>query len=1117
MGLQALSGLDFALFLNMKHLYAVVFLLCCTLPIVGQSVYAEFGKNRVQYHDDFDNWWMYETENFIIYWYGKGRNIGQTVVQMAELDNSEIQNALEFRFNDKIEIIVYVDLTDMHQSNIGIDEIFTSTAGTTKILGNKMFVYFNGDHQDLRHQIREGMASVYLESMLYGTNLQEIVQNAVLLNLPEWFKEGLSSYLGQPWSKHVDDRLRDLFQSSKKRHRNWKKISVDHPVIAGHSMWYYLAESYGRSSIANLLYLTRINRNLEDAFLYVLGITMDELEENWLQFFNQKYDQEVRDLISYNLSNEMDISNRRDREITELVLSPDGRYLAYVLNDIGKAKVYLHDLETDDRRMVLKTGMRNRLQKTETNYPLIAWSPDGSELSIIYEKRDVAYHAILEITSGMLVIDKLSPEYQRVYSMDYWSTDTLIFSASTEGLSDLFAYFPKTRESLQITDDYYDDLDVFVSHSIEGHKKHILFSSNRLHLKLQQERLDSLLPIDNFDIYMLDWEPDGESKLRNLTNSPKANDRQAKVIPEGSVVFLSDATGIWNRKLIEDPFGSSVQPKYVSNYNRNIRLHESNSSSDFLFQTTRTEMHNRLIKIPLLDVEGISPAVVTNPGERQDLIRLLPEPDDIKQVKGAEDITDPRYLFQSEFEGPVIDRPAQSRQDTQNIVTNEEEEEHTFDFLQLPETGQAVMYRPEDLVEFNFSRAIAYRLKFKLHDVQSTMDNSLLFTGLDNYAGMRQEFNTPPLGILLKAEIKDLFEDYVFEGGARFPTSFNGSEYFLLFSDRKKRIDKRYGFYRKTTVENAPDDALGRGKDQNVTVIGQVQLRYPLDIYTSIRATGTFRNDRLIHLATDQASLDSEIRDDQRAGLRLEYVYDNTLEKEINFLNGTRYKAWVEVVKKFDLNLFEEGETLTFNKGFMTVLGVDARHYQPLDKHSIFAARLFASTSFGSERIIYYLGGVENWLFSEYNNSIPVPQNINFAYQTIAAQMRGFKFNARNGASVALINTELRIPFLRYFSRTRIKSSFLRNFQAVGFFDVGTAWHGSDPFSDENPLNTLVLSNPPTVKVEVKYFRNPIILGYGAGVRTSILGYFVKLDYAWGYETKRIQDPILHLSIGTDF
>ena len=217
----------------------------------GQTTQTEFGKNRVQYHDQFQEWSQYESRNFLTYWYGDGRLIGQAVVQMAEYDFYEIQGILEHRMNDKIEIIVYNDVTDLKQSNIGSEEVFmtggneklnasnyksgtavgSNTGGQTKIVNNKMFVYFNGDHNDLRRQVREGVASVYLNAMLFGSNLQEIVQNAVMMNLPTWFKEGLISFVGEEWNTELDNQMRDLFQSG--LYEGFEEMAEAHPAHCG--------------------------------------------------------------------------------------------------------------------------------------------------------------------------------------------------------------------------------------------------------------------------------------------------------------------------------------------------------------------------------------------------------------------------------------------------------------------------------------------------------------------------------------------------------------------------------------------------------------------------------------------------------------------------------------------------------------------------------------------------------------------------------------------------------------------------------------------------------------------------------------------------------------------
>ena len=174
---------------------------------VSQAINTEFGKNRVQYHDDFNNWSRYETENFVTYWYGKSRNIAQPVIQLSEFDHDEIQRTLEYTLSDKIEIIVYIDINDLKQSNIGLEDAFTNTAGITKIQGNKMFIYFDGNHLNLRKEIRKGIANVYLTSILFSTSIQEIVQNALLLNLPDWFNDGLTNYAGSNWDYEIDDEI----------------------------------------------------------------------------------------------------------------------------------------------------------------------------------------------------------------------------------------------------------------------------------------------------------------------------------------------------------------------------------------------------------------------------------------------------------------------------------------------------------------------------------------------------------------------------------------------------------------------------------------------------------------------------------------------------------------------------------------------------------------------------------------------------------------------------------------------------------------------------------------------------------------------------------------------
>ncbi|MBX2817077.1 MAG: outer membrane protein assembly factor, partial [Saprospiraceae bacterium] len=473
-------------------------------------------------------------------------------------------------------------------------------------------------------------------------------------------------------------------------------------------------------------------------------------------------------------------------------------------------------------------------------------------------------------------------------------------------------------------------------------------------------------------------------------------------------------------------------------------------------------------------------------------------------IRSSENQSGQTYLFQSEFED-------MDSKKTERILSNEIADGKAVNTNKfLDRTAQF-----DDDTRINRLRIIPYRLKFQLHGLTTNVDNSLLFGGLDSYAGFKQEFEPVPPGLLLKATFKDLFEDYSFEGGVRFPTTFNGTEYFLVFDDNKKRIDKQYAFYRKTTSDNT---VVVPGADpqrtRNTILLGHYRLKYPLDIYNSVRATATLRQDKFTFLATDITTLDQSDEAAQRIGIKLEYVFDNAIDIDLNIRSGTRFKFSIEAIKRFKIDT--DPLDVSFSQGFMTVIGLDARQYFNFAKHSVFAVRGAAGTSFGSEKVLYYLGGTDNWLIPRTNQDIPQPEG-NFAYQTISPNLRGFDYNIRNGSTFAILNAELRIPFVKYLSRRPIRMSLLRHLQLVGFADVGAAWEGLSPFDEDNPINILNLANPPTVFVRVNYFRDPLVAGYGVGIRTQLFGYFLRLDYAWGLETRRVQEPKLHFSMGVDF
>jgi hypothetical protein len=93
----------------------------------------------------------------------------------------------------------------------------------------------------------------------------------------------------------------------------------------------------------------------------------------------------------------------------------------------------------------------------------------------------------------------------------------------------------------------------------------------------------------------------------------------------------------------------------------------------------------------------------------------------------------------------------------------------------------------------------------------------------------------------------------------------------------------------------------------------------------------------------------------------------------------------------------------------------------------------------------------------------------------------------------------------------------LNNLQGTIFSDVATAWNKRNPFATENDINTSAINGSGSFSGEVTDFKSPIIGSYGFGFRSTLFGYFVKADLAWGIEDLKVGEKMLHISFGYDF
>jgi len=291
------------------------------------------------------------------------------------------------------------------------------------------------------------------------------------------------------------------------------------------------------------------------------------------------------------------------------------------------------------------------------------------------------------------------------------------------------------------------------------------------------------------------------------------------------------------------------------------------------------------------------------------------------------------------------------------------------------------------------------------------------------------------------------------------------------------------------------------------TNIYQVNLAYPFDRVRSLRANIAYRNDRgtIKTYPGDVSSLMFSDTVMQSVLSHVEYVHDNTITPALNIWHGLRYKIYTDI--NTDLTKNKQGK-LTWN------IGTDIRYYYPIYRNFIWAGRAAADISWGSQKIIYYLGGTDGWMWPKFNDTNKPDQDNTYTYQSLAVNMRGYKQNAANGNNAIVLNSEFRLPVFTTLLSRPINNAFVRNFQIIQFIDLGSAWNGA-----YNGLKrpSVTYGNPPVQVTFKSPGVGPFVGGYGFGARSTLLGYFLRLDAGWPMTGFFNGKPVWYFSLGLDF
>jgi hypothetical protein len=351
-------------------------------------------------------------------------------------------------------------------------------------------------------------------------------------------------------------------------------------------------------------------------------------------------------------------------------------------------------------------------------------------------------------------------------------------------------------------------------------------------------------------------------------------------------------------------------------------------------------------------------------------------------------------------------------------------------------------------------------------------------------------------------------------GGYTIPANLSNTFFGLAFVNLEGQLDKEISFQRQSS---ARVDPLTGQLVETATHLLRREWRWAFDEVRSLRWGVAARFNRDVVQGTDLFSLTADNGTGEQLGLQVAFVHDDTRSPRLNIHHGLRARIWAEYfvdgVGTATASDLDGGLASPENGWSFGTVGFDARRYVPLVGPSILALRMAGDWSLGQKKLLHMLGGTDNSLSIAGNANTPVDPDIPFAYQARITPLRGFQNNVRNGANVAVANAEIRLPF---FFNSAGKSDFLKHLQMIAFADVGSAWSGLHPYSDDNTFNFVTVeSNPITVTVNNN--REPILYDLGFGVRSRFLGYWLAADWAYGVDDGITLPRRFTLSLNFDF
>jgi Tol biopolymer transport system component len=1108
----------------------LVVALLFSLSSLGWSQQARetFGTNRIQYKEF--NWTYISSENFDIYYYDNRKTVATEVVYYLESEFDRITDLIGYPPYLKTKVFLYNSIAELQQSNIGLNRNPYIMGGETEFVKPYVEIAHPGTLEDFKEELLLKVSDLMVNEMMFGGSLKDMFQSSVLLNLPEWFTKGASLYVAKGWNAEMDDFARQLVRSRKVNRAT--SLSGREAGMVGHSIWNYVVEKYGKSSLSNILNYSRVIRNEQKSVQITIGISFRQLMSDWKQFYLSSEQKVSNDYIFPADSNRFTAPLKKTAIYTTMKVSPDGQYFAYAENDRGKYVVKVKSLTNDREMTILNGGLKVIKQTVNYSEPLLSWADDHT-LGVIAQDKGGYVFWLYDLNTRSKLPRDLD-KFNNIRSFDFSANGRLVvMSAEQDGQNDLFLLSARRDRTRRLTNDLFDDLDP----SFIPNTNSIVFSSNRTTDTVNVKKRDLKgIQTNDYNLYLFDLDST-TSIVERLTNSI-GKDYYPQALNDNTFYYLSDQRGITN--LFRYDRNTKIY-RQVTNFASGIKEYDLEFNTNTLAMVSTKKLEENIFVFRNFNREN---QIFTPSTRRQELkhAKQIVEKRKATTTKGMtlKDLINQRLKEANEAnpdsvlneQVPVKKDSVQTKSpsaiNTENYsfedappqVTEQKKDTVSTPSKNLPVSTENYTFEDEVVKKANPTSETFLNRYLKANTVER-ISGPFPYQPKFSYENLITNLVIDPLrGLSMKGEtqMNDMLENYRLYGGIQLSmTDWKSGDVFAEVQYLPHRIDFGVRFDRKAIywTNDATISRLQKYTFQRVEFSGS----YPLTTRLRASVKPFMGFTRYVDKGAENPnpggpggpSFNPSVQQFYTGG-KVELVFDNSITTGLNMIEGTRGKV------SFNNYLSIGDSKLNFSQ-----VVVDVRHYQKIYKEIVFAVRGFGGSFMGNSPKKYLLGGMDNWIFNKSNkegigNPLVGREGFNndLVFMEFATTLRGFDYATFFGTSAILGNAELRVPLIRALAGGPIASNFFRNMQLTAFYDIGTSWTGKPSFGGKRSVRSRIVESSP-FEVKIDEYLNPWLYSYGLGFRSLMFGYYLKFDLAWPVENYIVQNPRVHLTFGFDF